>query len=341
MPIASPQDEAAVKSIVDAGLDAEIFSFARCMVDDIHKAKDAASDGVVIEIPSSGHIIERAYGWPLERAIDLSIEATLAAKEAGLYTVFFTIDSSRAESTGTSTWSSGLRPRATWTPSRSSTPSAASRRRRSRSGSRGSGRLPDTPLRRTSTTISGSRSRTRSRRCPPASMSSHDGYGSRRAGGEHPDGGAGAGPDDALRRRSRARHQPLLRPLAPGPGARRPHDPFEPAGRRRAPFEVESGIIAGWFHECIEEFPTELFPYHWDEVGQPPARIVYGRAAASLRDGGLEALGIEADEDQMREIVAAIKRRRCRPRPCCRWIKSSGCEERAARDGEAPALVGD
>ena len=47
--------------------------------------------------PPPSHIIEKAYGWPLERAIELSIEATLAAKEAGLYTVFFTIDSSRAE----------------------------------------------------------------------------------------------------------------------------------------------------------------------------------------------------------------------------------------------------
>ena len=97
MPIASPQDEAAVNSIVEEGLDAEIFAFARCMVDDIAKAEECGVDGVVIEIPSSGHIIQRAYGWPLERAIDLSIEATLAAKEAGLYTVFFTIDSSRAE----------------------------------------------------------------------------------------------------------------------------------------------------------------------------------------------------------------------------------------------------
>jgi isopropylmalate/homocitrate/citramalate synthase len=97
MPIASPADEAAVKSIVEADLESEIFAFARCMADDIRKASECGVSGVVVEIPSSGHIIERAYGWPLDRAIELSIEATLAAKEAGLYTVFFTIDSSRAE----------------------------------------------------------------------------------------------------------------------------------------------------------------------------------------------------------------------------------------------------
>ena len=78
-------------------------------------------------------------------------------------------------------------------------------------------------------------------------------------------------------------------------------------------FEVESGIIVGWFHECIDEYPTELFPYHWDEVGQPPARVVYGKGSGlpSVMVA-LESLGIEADEDQMREIVAAIKQRALR-----------------------------
>lgn len=75
-------------------------------------------------------------------------------------------------------------------------------------------------------------------------------------------------------------------------------------------FEVESGIIAGWYHQCIEEFPTELFPFHWDEVGQPPARIVYGKGSGLPSVAvALESLGIEADEEQMRELVGAIKQR--------------------------------
>ncbi|MGH2981544.1 MAG: pyruvate carboxyltransferase, partial [Solirubrobacterales bacterium] len=75
-------------------------------------------------------------------------------------------------------------------------------------------------------------------------------------------------------------------------------------------FEVESGIIAGWYQQCVDEFPTELFPYHWNEVGQPPARIVYGKGSGlpSVMVA-LEALGIEADEEGMRELVAAIKQR--------------------------------
>jgi isopropylmalate/homocitrate/citramalate synthase len=53
--------------------------------------------GVVIEIPVSAHMVDQAYRWPLEKAIDLSIKATACAKEQGLYTVFFTIDGTRAD----------------------------------------------------------------------------------------------------------------------------------------------------------------------------------------------------------------------------------------------------
>ena len=75
-------------------------------------------------------------------------------------------------------------------------------------------------------------------------------------------------------------------------------------------FEVESGIIVGWFNQCIDEFPTELFPYHWDEVGQPAARVVYGKGSGLPSvTAALEAIGIEAEEEQMRELVAAIKQR--------------------------------
>jgi isopropylmalate/homocitrate/citramalate synthase len=97
MPAVSPQDQAAIKDISNLGLKADIFAFSRCIAADVKAAKECGVKGVVLEIPSSEHIIKNAYGWDLERAIKSSIEATLAAKEAGLYTVFFTIDSTRAE----------------------------------------------------------------------------------------------------------------------------------------------------------------------------------------------------------------------------------------------------
>jgi isopropylmalate/homocitrate/citramalate synthase len=97
MPAVSPADEAAIREIVKRNFGPEIFCFSRCMVDDVKRAADCGVKGVVLEIPASEHLIEHAYQWPLGKAIDLSIKATLAAKEMGLYTVFFTIDATRAD----------------------------------------------------------------------------------------------------------------------------------------------------------------------------------------------------------------------------------------------------
>lgn len=97
MPAVSKEDEAAIKEIVQANLGPQIFAFSRCMVADVKLAKECGVSGIVVEIPSSEHIIKHAYGWELQKAIDLSIEATLLAKELGLYTVWFPIDASRAD----------------------------------------------------------------------------------------------------------------------------------------------------------------------------------------------------------------------------------------------------
>jgi isopropylmalate/homocitrate/citramalate synthase len=97
MPAVSPPDEAAIREIVKRNLGPEIFCFCRCMVDDVKRAADCGVKGIVMEIPSSPQLIEHAYKWPLEKAIDLSIKATSAAKEMGLYTVFFTIDGTRTD----------------------------------------------------------------------------------------------------------------------------------------------------------------------------------------------------------------------------------------------------
>ncbi len=97
MPAVSPPDEAAIKEIVKRNLGPEIFCFTRCMKDDVKRAVDCGVHGIVIEIPASAHLIEQAYKWPLEKAIDLSIKATAFAKEQGLYTVFFTIDATRSD----------------------------------------------------------------------------------------------------------------------------------------------------------------------------------------------------------------------------------------------------
>src|SRR5258708_20726800 len=74
MPIVSPSDNSAIKEIVKRNLGPQIFSFARCMKEDVQRAIDTGVNGVVMEIPSSKHMVELAYRWPMEKAIETSIE---------------------------------------------------------------------------------------------------------------------------------------------------------------------------------------------------------------------------------------------------------------------------
>jgi isopropylmalate/homocitrate/citramalate synthase len=97
MPAVSEQDKAAISDIAALGLKADIYGFARCIPSEVKVVKEAGCKGIVIEIPASDHMIQHGYGWPIERAMKASIETTLAAKEAGLHTVFFTIDATRTE----------------------------------------------------------------------------------------------------------------------------------------------------------------------------------------------------------------------------------------------------
>ncbi len=96
LPAVSPADDAAVREMVKMGLPARIYAFSRCMVDDVKRAADCGVDGVVMEIPSSHHLVEKAYRWPVQRAIDASVEATSLAHELGLMVSFFPIDATRA-----------------------------------------------------------------------------------------------------------------------------------------------------------------------------------------------------------------------------------------------------
>jgi isopropylmalate/homocitrate/citramalate synthase len=97
MPAVSDQDRGAIADIAALGLKADIYGFARCIPAEVKVVKECGCSGVVIEIPASDHMIQHGYGWPIERAMKASIETTLAAKDAGLRTVFFTIDATRTE----------------------------------------------------------------------------------------------------------------------------------------------------------------------------------------------------------------------------------------------------
>ena len=97
MPAVSKQDEGAIREMVKRNLGPEIFAFCRCILDDVRLAADCGVSGVIVEIPASEHVIEYGYQWPLSQAIKASVNATRLAHELGLYTVFFTIDATRAD----------------------------------------------------------------------------------------------------------------------------------------------------------------------------------------------------------------------------------------------------
>jgi len=99
MPVVSKDDARVVADLAKRNLGPEIFSFARCMVDDVKRAVDSGVSGVVMEVPSSQHLIELGYRWEFERAVELSIESTKFAHDNGLKVVFFPIDFTRSELT--------------------------------------------------------------------------------------------------------------------------------------------------------------------------------------------------------------------------------------------------
>ncbi|NJE13161.1 LeuA family protein [Thermococcus sp. LS2] len=97
MPVVSKEDKEALKELTKLGLNADIFAFARCLKRDVDLALECDVPGIVMELPSSAHIIKTAYKWDLDKAIERAAEAVRYAKEHGLYVTFFTIDATRAE----------------------------------------------------------------------------------------------------------------------------------------------------------------------------------------------------------------------------------------------------
>jgi isopropylmalate/homocitrate/citramalate synthase len=97
LPAVSEEDERAVREIASRGLPSTVYAFSRCMVPDVKLAVDCGVEGVVMEIPSSRHLIELGYRWSVERAVELSIEATSYARDQGLKVSFFPIDATRAD----------------------------------------------------------------------------------------------------------------------------------------------------------------------------------------------------------------------------------------------------
>jgi isopropylmalate/homocitrate/citramalate synthase len=309
MPVVSPSDEAAIKEIVKRNLGPQIFAFSRCMVDDVKRALDCGVSGIVMEVPSSEHIIKYAYKWPLEKAIDLSIEATAFAHSKGLEVVFFPIDFSRAEMK----WVLDLILRVA-----------------------NEGHMDALALVDTFGVLS------------PHSIqylvrSVKARINKRLEAHFHMDYGMGvANTIMALAEGVEVVHSTVL-----GIGERAGNTPMEdtalalltlygidtglkydkfyslaklvqqlsghavPSNRQVVGdglFQIESGIIASWYQNCGDENATELFPFHWDVVGQSPVKVVMGKGSGidSVKNG-LKNLGVQFNEEEAMRVVAAVK----------------------------------
>jgi isopropylmalate/homocitrate/citramalate synthase len=312
MPAVSASDEAAIRDIVQLDLPARIFAFSRCMVSDVELAADCGVEGVIVEIPSSDHLVQHAYGWPMERAVKSSIEATLAAKEAGLYTVFFTIDASRTEmgwwlelidevateghmdALAVVDTFGGISPHAV--------PVWIGRIRE---------HLPDTPL----------------------ELHFHDDFGMAVANTIE---GLAAGANVAHttvtgigERAGNCALEELVLALKLQYGIDLGIDTTQfvelsrtvckyaghtiPANRAvvgERLFQIESGIVAGFMKMCGKTHPTELFPFHWDVVGQKPPEVVLGKfSGLPSIELWLEDLGLEAGESERLELLRLVKER--------------------------------
>jgi isopropylmalate/homocitrate/citramalate synthase len=303
-------DYEALKEIAHRNLSAEIFSFARCRIDDVKMAVDCGVKGVIVEIPSSQHIISEAYRWPLERAIELSIEATLYAKSQGLYTVFFPIDASRSEIT----WYLDVIEQV------------------AKDGHMDALALVDTFGVLTPQAVRFFAKRTRERIKVP--LETHF----------HMDFGLGvANTIAAIASGAEVMHLSVT-----GTGERAGNTPLEdtvmalltlygvdlgiqteklyglskmvremaglevPSNRQIVGdqlFWVESGIITGWYRNLRESGNlTEMFPYLPEVVGQSGVEIVLGKGSGIDSVAlWLEKLGIEAPDGEMREMLMEVK----------------------------------
>ena len=310
MPAVSKQDAEAITEIVRRRLGPKIFSFARCMVPDVKRALDTGVDGIIIEIPCSEHIIRHAYHWPLDKAIALAIEATRFAHENRLYTVFFPIDASRADMD--------------WF--------LKTIKRVATEGHMDALALVDTFGGVSPSAMGYLVRKVKERIKVPIETHFHDDFGCGTANtllaiaagcevahvtvngiGERC--GSASLQEVALAlkamyaTKTNIRHEKLFglsKLVQEICGYQLPTN--TPIVGDRV-FEIESGIIVSWFRNCGLKHALELFPYHWEWVGQPGPKVLIGKKSGldTVRHY-LEVIGCKPlDDDRLMAILVAVK----------------------------------
>ena len=310
LPAVSEADKKAIAAIVKKDFGPDIYSFCRCMKEDVDASVDCGVKGLIMEVPASTHLIEYGYKWPLQKAIDTSVEATAYAHEQGLEVVFFPIDFSRSE--------------LSWVLDLINTVAS-------------DGHMDALALVDTFGVISPHAMKTFVRavkaKFPETRLEAHF----------HQDFSLGvANTLLALAEGVEIVHSTVL-----GIGERSGNAPTEdivmalltmygidlgikteklyplaklveelslikvPSNKSIVGdmlYQVESGIIANWFRNCGEEHLTELFPMRPELVGQPSADVVMGKGSGidSVRIW-LEKIGSEATDEEAMAILREVK----------------------------------
>jgi len=95
-PRVSEADSSAVKRIVEAGLDSEIWGFSRAVKGDLDALIELGIQQTLIEISTSDVKI-KAYGFTREVVLQRVAEAVRHAVENGMSVLFFPVDSTRSD----------------------------------------------------------------------------------------------------------------------------------------------------------------------------------------------------------------------------------------------------
>ncbi|MDP6673699.1 MAG: 2-isopropylmalate synthase [Gammaproteobacteria bacterium] len=95
-PKVSAADNQAVKRIVEAGLDSEIWGFSRAVKGDLDALIELRLKATLIEI-STSDIKMKAYGFDRQKVIERATAAIGHAVDHGMKVLFFPVDSTRSE----------------------------------------------------------------------------------------------------------------------------------------------------------------------------------------------------------------------------------------------------
>jgi len=280
------------------------------MKTDVDIALKCDVEGIEMEIPSSIHLIENAYKWPLEKALELPIEATRYAADHGLKVAFFTIDGTRADMDW---WFKIINKVAAEGHMDSlvivdtfgvCTPEAIRYYVR-----RVKKEIPDKPIEVhchndfglavantlaavsegvevVHTTINGIGERMGNADLAQTALALKVLYGL----------------NINLRFEKLYELSRLVEELS---GVKLP--PNTPVVGERI-YWIESGIVASWWLQLMNSNPLVMFPYHWSLIGQKPPEIVLGKkSGVGNIQYMLNKIGVSISEEKIMQLLTSIK----------------------------------